>query len=372
MAAARRRRHLHRHRRRDRQDLHLGRRRRRRHRARSGSPRPTTTARASATRPPPPRWSRRRCRRATIAAPTGTLQDTETLSIDPGKWTPAERDLHLPVAALPVGRDGAGRLRDRRLRPELHLERQRRRPRDGGARDRAPPLACSTVATSTFTSDVAGRALTLTSAPTIQGTVQVAQTVRAVPAVWTRADAQREVPVAALRRRRHGLRRHPGRERADLQDHRGRQGPRAGRPRGRDLAGPERERRQRRVDRRRSAAAGRRHPAAPSPAPRRARPTCRPRAAAGPTIRRSFAYAWMRCDSAGDRLRPIPGATRTNYVLPGGRRRLDGDRRGDRDQHRGLDRRRCGADRVIAAVLPAGGDGRPGHRDAAGPRRRCR
>ena len=46
------------------------------------------------------------------------------------------RDVHLPVAALPVGRDGARRLRDRRLRPELHLERQRRRPRDGGARDR--------------------------------------------------------------------------------------------------------------------------------------------------------------------------------------------------------------------------------------------
>jgi hypothetical protein len=121
---------------------------------------------------------------STIAAPTGVLQDTQTLAIAPGTWTPAGATftyqwLRCPPGATALGgclTVGSGQTYTLTAGDVGHAMTVRVTGTAAGV---------STVATSTFTSDVAGRALTRTSAPTIQGTVQVAQTIRALPAVWS-------------------------------------------------------------------------------------------------------------------------------------------------------------------------------------------
>ncbi|HWI70777.1 MAG TPA: hypothetical protein VNT55_02395 [Baekduia sp.] len=121
---------------------------------------------------------------ATIAAPSGTLQDTETLTIDPGTWTPSTTTLtyqwlRCPAGATAVGgcvTIGAGKTYTLGAADVGHTIAVRITGAVAGA---------STVATATLTADVAGRTLSLVGAPSISGTVQVAQTIHAVPATWS-------------------------------------------------------------------------------------------------------------------------------------------------------------------------------------------
>ena len=248
-----------------------------------------------------------------IAAPTGTLQDTETLSIDPGQWTPASATFTYQWLRCPSGATALGGCVTVGSGQSYTLSGN-----DVGhamaVRVTATAAGVSTVATSAFTSDVAGRALTLTGAPTIQGTVQVAQTVRALPAVWT-------VPT---RSEKYQWRRCdidgtncvdiPGAGRADLQvtvadkDHALVVHEIATSP-GQSAS----------ADSAASTVADQPLPVAAilpavSGTPVRAANLQATRGswANDPT---SFAYAWMRCDSAGDDCAAIPGATRTSYVL---------------------------------------------------------
>jgi hypothetical protein len=249
----------------------------------------------------------------TIAAPTGTLQDTETLSIDPGQWTPAGATFTYQWLRCPSGATALGGCVTVGFGPDYTLTGN-----DVGhamaVRVTAMAAGVATVATSTFTSDVAGRPLTLTSAPTIRGTVQVAQTVRAQPAVWTvptrsekyqwrRCDADGaecvDIPGAALQTYKitvadkdhtlvvHEAATSPGRSATAVSAA--------------------------------STVADQPLPVASilpaiSGTPARAANLQATRGswANDPT---HYAYAWMRCDSAGDNCAAIPGATRTNYAL---------------------------------------------------------
>jgi hypothetical protein len=120
----------------------------------------------------------------TIAAPSGTLQDTETLTIDPGTWTPATTTLTYQWLRCPAGATavascvtiGAGK---------TYVLTAGDVGRTIAVRVTGTVPGASTVATATLTTDVAGRALMLVGAPTISGTVQVAQTIRAVAATWS-------------------------------------------------------------------------------------------------------------------------------------------------------------------------------------------
>ncbi|WCB93761.1 hypothetical protein DSM104299_02477 [Baekduia alba] len=120
----------------------------------------------------------------TIAAPAGTLTDTNTLTIAPGVWTPSATTLtyqwlRCPAGATAVGgcvTIGAGQSYTLVGPDVAHTIAVRVTGMAGGV---------STVATSTFTADVTGRALTLVTAPAISGTVEVAATVHAVPALWS-------------------------------------------------------------------------------------------------------------------------------------------------------------------------------------------
>jgi hypothetical protein len=119
-----------------------------------------------------------------IAAPTGSLTDTGTLTIDPGTWTPASATftyqwLRCPSGATVIGgcvTIGASQ-NYTLIGPDVgHAIVVRVTGTVGGV---------STAATSAFTSDVAGRALTVGTAPQITGTAQVMETVHVVAAVWS-------------------------------------------------------------------------------------------------------------------------------------------------------------------------------------------
>jgi hypothetical protein len=250
---------------------------------------------------------------STIAAPTGTLQDTETLSIAPGQWTPANATFTYQWLRCPSGATALGGCVTVASGQHFTLSGN-----DVGhaiaVRVTATAAGVSTAATSTFTSDVAGRALTLTSAPAIQGTVQVAQTIRAAPAVWTvptrsekyqwrRCDTDgthcADIPGAGgqtykvvVADKDHALSVHeiatsPGRSAS--------------------------------TDSVASTVADQPLPVAAvlpvvSGTPIRAAnlQVTRGSWANDPT---TLAYAWMRCDSSGGDCSPILGATRTSYVL---------------------------------------------------------
>jgi hypothetical protein len=249
----------------------------------------------------------------TIAAPTGTLQDTETLSIAPGTWTPATATFTYQWLRCPSGATALGGCATVGSGPTYTLSGN-----DVGhamtVRVTATAVGVSTVATSAFTSDVAGRALTLIGVPTIQGTVQVAQTIRALPAVWTvptrtekyqwqRCDADGtncvDIPGAGgqdykvtVADKSHALAVHeiatsPGRS---------------------ATAGSAA-----------SVVADQPLPVASilpivvgSPTRAANLQATRGSWANDPT---SFSYAWLRCDSSGAGCAAIPGATRANYVL---------------------------------------------------------
>ena len=157
------------------------------------------------------------------------MQDTETLSIDPGHVDARHATFTYQWLRCPSGATALGGCVTVGSGQHYTLSGN-----DVGhamaVRVTATAAGVSTVATSTFTSNVAGRALTLTSAPTIQGTVQVAQTVRALPAVWTVPTRSEKYQWRRCDADGARLRRHPGRRAADLQDHRRRQGPHAGGP----------------------------------------------------------------------------------------------------------------------------------------------
>jgi hypothetical protein len=119
-----------------------------------------------------------------IAAPTGTLTDTGTLTINPGVWSPSGTTLtyqwlRCPSGATAVGgcvSVGAGQSYTL-IGPDVgHTMAVRVTGQTGGV---------STVENSALTADVAGRALTVVSKPTITGTVEVAQTVHAHVAAWS-------------------------------------------------------------------------------------------------------------------------------------------------------------------------------------------
>ena len=127
----------------------------------------------------------------TIAAPSGTLQDTGTLTIDGGTWMPSTTTLtyqwlRCPAGATAIGgctTIGTGRTYTL-VGPDVgHTI---------GVRVTGTIPGASTVVSSALTADVTGRALTSSVAPAISGTVQVAQTVRAIAGVWS-------VPTIALR-----------------------------------------------------------------------------------------------------------------------------------------------------------------------------
>jgi hypothetical protein len=250
---------------------------------------------------------------ATIAAPTGTLEDTETLSIAAGTWTPATATFTYQWLRCPPGATALGGCVTVGSGPAYTLSGN-----DVGhamtVRVTATAAGVSTVVTSTFTSDVAGRALTLISAPTIQGTVQVAQAIRALPAVWTvptrtekyqwqRCDADGtncvDIPGAGgqdykvtVADKTHALVVHeiatsPGRSAT--------------------------------ADSAAAVVADQPLPVATivpivagSPARAASLQATRGSWSNDPT---SFSYAWLRCDSSGASCAAIPGATRAGYVL---------------------------------------------------------
>jgi hypothetical protein len=248
-----------------------------------------------------------------IDAPTGTLQDTETLSIEPGAWTPTSATFTYQWLRCPSGASALGGCVTVGSGKSYILSGS-----DVGhamtVRVTATAAGVSTVATSTFTSDVAGRALTLTSAPTIQGIVQVAQTIRALPAVWTvptrsekyqwqRCDADGtncvDIPGAggqtykvAIADKAHAL------------------------VVGELATSPGQS----------ASAASAASTVADQPVPvASVLPTISGTAARTANLQAtrgswandptSYSYAWLRCDSAGDNCAAIPGATRTSYVL---------------------------------------------------------
>jgi hypothetical protein len=250
---------------------------------------------------------------ATIAAPTGTLEDTETLSIAPGTWTPSTATFTYQWLRCPSGATALGSCVTVASGPAYTLSAN-----DVGhamtVRVTGTAAGVSTVVTSTFTADVGGRALTLTTVPAIQGTVQVAQTLRALPAVWTvptrseKFQWQRcetdgtdcvDIPGAGAQTykvtvadKSHALALHeiatsPGQSAT--------------------------------ADSAASAVAAQPLPVASVPpvvsgvATRAANlQATRGSWANDPT---SYAYAWLRCDSSGAGCAPIPGATRTSYAL---------------------------------------------------------
>ena len=280
------------------------------------SPPPTTTARAWATPPRPPRSSRRRHRQAPSTRRPGRCRTPRRCRSSPGAWTPTSATFTYQWLRCPSGASTLGGCVTVGSGKSYILSGS-----DVGhamtVRVTATAAGVSTVATSTFTSDVAGRALTLTSAPTIQGTVQVAQTIRAQPAVWTvptrtekyqwqRCDADGtnciDIPGAggqtykvAIADKDHALVVHelatsPGQSAS--------------------------------ADSAASTVADQPVPVAsvlPAISGTAAR-TAYLQATRGswandPT---SYSYAWLRCDSAGGNCAAIPGATRTSYVLVAG------------------------------------------------------
>ncbi|HEY6760235.1 MAG TPA: hypothetical protein VI318_12130, partial [Baekduia sp.] len=120
----------------------------------------------------------------TIAAPTGTLIDTNTLTIDPGVWTPSSTTFTYQWLRCPSGATALGGCVTVGAGQSYTLAGP-----DVGhtitARVTGTVSGISTVATSTFTADVQGRALTVVTAPQITGTVQVASVVHAVGALWS-------------------------------------------------------------------------------------------------------------------------------------------------------------------------------------------
>jgi hypothetical protein len=120
----------------------------------------------------------------TIAAPAGTLTDTSTLTISPGVWSPSATTLTYQWVRCPGGATavagcvpvGAGQSYTL-IGPDVgHTIAVRVTGQVGGV---------STPMSSALTANVAGRALTVVSDPTITGTVQVAQIVHANPAAWS-------------------------------------------------------------------------------------------------------------------------------------------------------------------------------------------
>jgi hypothetical protein len=250
---------------------------------------------------------------STIAAPAGTLEDSETLSIAPGTWTPATATFTYQWLRCPSGATALGGCLTVGSGPTYTLSAN-----DVGhamtVRVTATAAGVSTVATSAFTSDVAGRALTLTSAPVIQGTVQVAQTIRALPAVWavpTRtekyqwqrcdADGSNCVDIAG----------------ADAQDYHVSVADKSHALAVHEAATSPGQ--SATADSAASVVAAQPLPVASilpivSGAPTRAASLQATRGswANDPT---SFSYAWLRCDSSGASCAAIPGATRAGYVL---------------------------------------------------------
>jgi hypothetical protein len=121
---------------------------------------------------------------ATIAAPTGTLEDTQTLTIDPGTWTPASTTTTFQWLRCPAGATAVGGCSTIATGKTYVLTGE-----DVGhtiaVRVTGTVPGASVVKDATLTAVVAGRALTLVGAPAISGTVQVAQTIKAVAATWS-------------------------------------------------------------------------------------------------------------------------------------------------------------------------------------------
>jgi hypothetical protein len=112
------------------------------------------------------------------------LLDGSTLTIDPGVWTPSATTFSYQWYRCPSGATALGgcvtvgsgqsyKLTGADVGHAMAV-------RVTGTADNV-----STPATSAFTADVAGRPLTLVTAPAIQGTVQVAQAVHAAAAQWS-------------------------------------------------------------------------------------------------------------------------------------------------------------------------------------------
>ncbi|HET6508519.1 MAG TPA: hypothetical protein VFG42_17130 [Baekduia sp.] len=120
----------------------------------------------------------------TIDAPSGTLEDTNVLTIDGGTWTPASTTLtyqwlRCPAGATTIGgcsTIGTGKTHTLAGADVGHTIAVRVTGTIPGA---------STVVTSDLTADIQGRALINRLPPTIGGLVQVAQTLRATAGVWS-------------------------------------------------------------------------------------------------------------------------------------------------------------------------------------------
>ena len=121
---------------------------------------------------------------ATIAAPSGTLVDTSTLTVDPGVWTPSSTTFTYQWVRCPSGATAIGGCVPVGAGQSYVLAGD-----DVGhtiaVRVTGTAAGVSSVAVSSLTADVTGRPLTVVGAPTIQGTVQVAELVRAVAAQWS-------------------------------------------------------------------------------------------------------------------------------------------------------------------------------------------
>jgi hypothetical protein len=120
----------------------------------------------------------------TIAAPTGTLTDAATLTIDGGTWAPASTTLTYQWLRCPAGASVIGGCVTIGSGKTYILDGL-----DVGhaivVRVTGTTAGASTVAISGFTATVQGRALTAATKPVITGTVQVAQSVTVVAGTWS-------------------------------------------------------------------------------------------------------------------------------------------------------------------------------------------
>ena len=190
--------------------LHARRRRRRPHRPRRGDlhERRRHRHRDAARRPPSSTATRRSTR--SPRSLSGTARDGETLTLDDGDWTGTPTDhLRLPVAALRRG--AAPTAPTSRAPPASPTTLQQRAT--SAARVRA--VVTATNAYGRRLGRDAPRAPSspprrpaITIAPAVIGTAVDGETLTADPGIWSgTAPVDLRLPVAALRPRRHGLRR---------------------------------------------------------------------------------------------------------------------------------------------------------------------
>jgi hypothetical protein len=139
----------------------------------------TAVSAASAIVTAPPALS------GTVPAPTGTLQDASVLTAVPGTWSPAGATFTYQWLRCPSGASSAASGCIPVAMGATYTLVGDDVDHAMAVRVTALSTSGTTAVTSTPTADVGGRALTNMVLPTITGTAQIAETVRATPGTWS-------------------------------------------------------------------------------------------------------------------------------------------------------------------------------------------